>query len=363
MSRARGALRAHSSGPNPSAAGFATSAPLASSGQGEHAYPAATAPAARSSSRGAERRAQVITTGSAVTWTAVRMAARACSGLIAASSQTESVSASCAICVARSGAPAQSDPPTYRAPLARARPMAAAASSAEAPTNVFVSTTSAPAATCAACTPRTTLGCDRFHAGARPVRPRDISAVPIAASRSSDPLRSNSRNLHLLARRGHLDTKSPRGEPRALRLEGGRFAVDEEDAPGRRRSARKPAILLLPVRMRGEAGHLRDLRAHRYDVAAQLQRLRPLEQPASARLLRLVSDEQDGRFRIRQMPLEMRHDPPSGHHPARGDHREEPGAFEQLRRLRGSADELEPRRLERSHVAGDQFAHSGGLVF
>ena len=124
--------------------------------------------------------------------------------------------------IAQVGNPAQRESADELGSALRAIRSAAAASSGEAPTNVLVSTTSAPASTCERWTASTSVGRVRFHSGARPVRPRLISAVPIAASSSSVPERSSSASRLTGAppdRIPHLDAKSLRGEAAALRLE------------------------------------------------------------------------------------------------------------------------------------------------
>ena len=81
--------------------------------------------------------------------------------------------------------------------------------------------------------------------------------------------------------------------------------------------------------MRREPRHLRDLRPHRHQGAAELQLGGAFEEPAPPRLFRLVPDQEHGRLRVRQVLLEVREDAATRHHAARRDDREESFALEQ----------------------------------
>jgi len=69
-----------------------------------------------------------------------------------------------------------------------------------------------------------------------------------------------------------------------LRLEGSRFAVDEESAGRRVGEGGEPAVFFGPVGVGGEAGHLDNFGAHRDEVAAQLELVDAVEELAPARL-------------------------------------------------------------------------------
>src|SRR5207248_2306834 len=103
--------------------------------------------------------------------------------------------------------------------------------------------------------------------------------------------RGMSSQLHGLAGLWRLAAPALRGKAGPLRFDRRGRPMDEEHPLRPRRSARQPAILFHPVRVRGKAAHLHDLRADGNQRPAQLQLAVAVEKPASARVLRLVPDQ------------------------------------------------------------------------